>query len=207
MWKDSLLQDLLWYRPGDSELRKGDLRPESISPSWSWASVRGQVRFLSRQDGQMEGVQITETSYIAKGLPHMGEYSEVSIKLNAPFTEAAVECPQSEPDPSMRHLVAKRDISYPHSKVTVCGYCADYNFLDLPNQDHDSQRYAFVFVRFTGDVCLGLALRQRSDTEYERIGTCWCSLRHRESYGDTSRRERIIRSYLSSLPFREVNII
>jgi hypothetical protein len=131
----------------------------------------------------------------------MGEYSEASIKLKGPFTEAAFRSSYSRPEPSMSDLVEKRDGRYPPSPISVCGYNADYNFLDLQNQDSESQQYAFVFVAFVGDVCFGLALRQISDTEYERIGLCLCYTPSRES------RELVIRSYLSSLPFREVKII
>jgi hypothetical protein len=50
-------------------------------------------------------------------------------------------------------------------------------------------------------------MRQISDTEYERIGIGWCYMLDRESNGDSSVEERVIRSYLSSLSFKEVKII
>ena len=155
----------------------------------------------------MKGVQITETSYIAKGLPHMGEYSEASIKLNAPFTEAAFQSSPTGYAPIMGDLVSKANSSFSPSKIIARGHSTDYNFLDLQNQDLNSQKYAFVFVSLYGNWCLGLALRQRSDTEYERIGTCRCYMNGTESNGDTSVEEQGVRSYLRSLPFREVKII
>jgi hypothetical protein len=209
MWKDSLLEDILWYRPWNF-LRKGDLRPERISPSWSWASVRGPVTFprpLPGQGGQLEGVQITEISFGAKGLPHMGEYSEASIKLKAPFTEAVFDSSHSGSDPTMSDLREKQDSSYQSSKNIACGVFADYYFLDAQYENLESQQYAFVFISFIGQGCRGLILRQRSDTEYERIGTCWCYIPSKELNGDASVEERGVRSYLSSLPFREVKII
>jgi hypothetical protein len=52
----------------------------------------------------------------------------------------------------MSDLVEKRDGRYPPSQIIVCGYSADHNFLDLQNQDSESQQYAFVFVGFVGDA-------------------------------------------------------
>lgn len=204
MWKNMLLEDLLWCRPeGSPFIRRDYFRPERTSPSWSWSSVMGPVRFGKIGPSRLDGVRITETSYIAKGLPHMGDCSEASIKLKAPFTEAAFQHLRSD-FVSMRELIAKRDSSYPPSKIIVCGNYADYNFLGFQNQYLDSQQYAFVFVSLKGGQCSGLTLRRISDTEYERIGLCVCYM---ESDGDASIQERDLRSYLDSLPVREVKII
>lgn len=209
MWKDSLLEDILWYRPWN-HLRKGDLRPERISPSWSWASVRGPVIFprpLPGQGGQLEGVQITEITFSAKGQPHMGEYSEASIRLKAPFTEAVFDSSHSGSYPMMPDLIEQRDSSNQSSKNIASGTLADYYFLDAQYENLESQQYAFVFISFIGQECQGLILRQRSDTEYERIGTCSCYIPGKEPNGDASAEERGVQSYLSSLPLREVKII
>ena len=123
----------------------------------------------------------------------MGEYSEASIVLRARFTGAIFQSSQSGRNPRMGHLVAEWGGS-----IIACGNHADYNFLDIQNQKFDSQRYAFVFISFSGRSSWGLALRRRSDTEYERIGTCTCW-----AVGG----EQLVRSYLSSLPFKEVKII
>ena len=211
MWKSSLLKDLSWERPYNFWLCREDPRPECVSPSWSWLSAKGPVAFPGsasspRRGDQLEGVEITETSFDPEGLPHMGGYSKASIKLRAPFIEAKLRPPQPELDRFMHDLVATHNSSQPTFKTSVCGYSADYNFLDAQNTDLDSQQYAFVFMTSVGQ-CWGLALRRRSDTEYERIGTCRCYMPSWESYGDTSVEEQGVRSYISSLPFREVTII
>ena len=212
MWRNSLLEDLLWFRTWTSEvfLHEAGPRPERMSPSWSWTSVKGQVKFPvtvlpPKQYVQLEGVQMTEISYIAKGLAHMGEYSEASITLRAPFTEATFPSSQSGSDPDMHDLRAKWDSSYP--QIRACGTHADYDFLNIQDQDLDSQQYAFVFIRLQFSWGEGLVLRRRSDTEYERIGFCSCYVGDSGSDGDTSVEEQLLRSYLSSLPLREVKII
>lgn len=211
MWKSSLLKDLSWERPYNFLLLGRDCRPECVSPSWSWLSAKGPVAFpgsasFPRRGVQLEGVEITEISFVPEGLPHMGGYSKASIKLRAPFIEATLPSPQLGRDRFMHDLVATHNSSHPTFKTSVCGFSADYNFLDAQITNLDSEQYAFVFMTSVGQ-CWGLALRRRSDTEYERIGTCQCYMPSWESHDDTSVEEQSVRSYISSLPFREVTII
>ncbi len=58
LWRDTLLQDLLWVRMEDDrlQLKVGDSRPANYrAPSWSWAAVEGAVRI--RTDPELVDVQ------------------------------------------------------------------------------------------------------------------------------------------------------
>lgn len=53
LWRDTLLQDLLWVRMEDDRLRRktGDIRPaQYCAPSWSWAAVEGAVRIRTEPE-------------------------------------------------------------------------------------------------------------------------------------------------------------
>ncbi|KAL9125265.1 MAG: hypothetical protein Q9217_005501 [Psora testacea] len=92
MWKQGLAVDLLWRVVS----RKG--KPESyVAPSWSWASVRGEVSFDSeayeeRVRGNNLAVKVLSSSISSTGQA-MGPVNSGCIKIQGPLNRIYLSAP------------------------------------------------------------------------------------------------------------------
>ncbi len=205
MWKQTLLHDILWtrYMP-IQKISEAGRRPESITPSWSWASVEAQVRFL--EDGPLEGVELVDVHFTPKGSIQLGGYDDANIVLKAPFIEAVF----GESNLTMRDLVPGRLGNSPTALpegISAFGYSADFDFL-ADHQSRDGPRqFFFLLLGFmkSGSDSFGMVLHKTSGSEYQRVGDCFYSCNAPKGRPD-ERKERL-RSYIDSLPIKEVRIV
>ncbi|KAH6621849.1 tol protein, partial [Boeremia exigua] len=82
MWKDTLIEDLVWYRFDRTLIADSGQRPTQPRPSWSWPSVKGKVIF--RTHHPLPSAKIVDLSFTPDGPPQLGGYSEASIILRGP---------------------------------------------------------------------------------------------------------------------------
>ncbi|PVH71118.1 HET-domain-containing protein [Cadophora sp. DSE1049] len=71
LWKDHLLQDLCWY-PSDTQLRKARSTTRFRAPSFSWASIDGEVAFQSPETATYY-VAVIDAQCMLKGANPFGE--------------------------------------------------------------------------------------------------------------------------------------
>jgi hypothetical protein len=77
LWKDSLVQDMLWF------CREPRMRQQSFrAPTWSWASVIGQVEYCYDPTEILATVLSVRT--LPKGKSALGELREGSLKIRGP---------------------------------------------------------------------------------------------------------------------------
>ena len=85
LWRKTLLLDMMWKvwpHP-----RYG--RPSGRSaPTWSWASVQGQVMWDKSTEVMLPNVQLGHVQYSSIGPAHMGDITEAKIILYAPLIKA-----------------------------------------------------------------------------------------------------------------------
>lgn len=78
LWSHSLHRDLLWRASSQTTPR----RPEKWrAPSWSWASVKGAVEFLSDTEGMQPKCEVVEdVAFALAGIDECGELVDVPGK-------------------------------------------------------------------------------------------------------------------------------
>jgi len=80
LWRDTLLLDLLWY----IEAPEKDRLLEGSVPTWSWASIPGQVLWAFT-DTPLKVVEVLDTVYVTNGPRLTGDILEAKITLRAPL--------------------------------------------------------------------------------------------------------------------------
>jgi hypothetical protein len=85
MWKNALLDDLMWQRYSGFV----HPRPSRAGPSWSWVSTKADV-FFREIDEKLASVNIRDVIFTPKEPAHMGGQSNASLVLRGPMTDAAV---------------------------------------------------------------------------------------------------------------------
>lgn len=197
MWKKTILQDMLW---ACDDVADPLPRPEIKVPTWSWASVSGQVWFawpitLS--------ATITNATYKHVGPAQLGSVTGASIVLRGRSHPAVLFRRTSSYE--ARIDIGSGEIPWPD--LFKIHFCSDYDLRTA------TEKVSLVFIGYSRGEWLGLVLRQVSPEEYERIGRielriypsidCPSSHRARSSrFG-----YRAIRSFVSSLPIREFKVI
>jgi hypothetical protein len=76
LWRQSLVEDLLWHVDLHVESRGWLERPAWRAPSWSWASVRGAVEFVEVEGGMEEMAEVVGVACETAGPDSMGELVE-----------------------------------------------------------------------------------------------------------------------------------
>lgn len=97
MWKNSVLADLTWYRPGITHQR-----PVHAAPSWSWASVIGAVIWYTVEPLNM--VEVVDVDFTTAGPHILGTVLNASITLKAPVIFATTKTKPPLLAPSMKVL-------------------------------------------------------------------------------------------------------
>ncbi|KAF2871356.1 heterokaryon incompatibility protein-domain-containing protein [Massariosphaeria phaeospora] len=76
LWKDNILYDLLWRRPGST------FRPETYrAPTWSWASVVGRVSWETQNETLKPRAHVLSVSTTPIGLDPLGEIASGSLRI------------------------------------------------------------------------------------------------------------------------------
>ncbi|KIL87614.1 hypothetical protein FAVG1_09322 [Fusarium avenaceum] len=92
LWRDSIDQELLWYRPASSPV--GTANSLYTSPSFSWASITGEVDYLCFRNGKYpyeKTSQVLElTSSTGPGAP-LGRVSSSKLVIRGPLAMGYVE--------------------------------------------------------------------------------------------------------------------
>lgn len=92
LWRDSIDQELLWYRPALSPV--GTANPSYTAPSFSWASITGEVDYLCFRNGKYpyeKTSQVLElTSSTGPGAP-LGRVSSSKLVIRGPLAMGYVE--------------------------------------------------------------------------------------------------------------------
>jgi hypothetical protein len=170
MWRNSLLDDLGWFRDG-----RAYKRPKSTLPSWSWASIQGNVTWPDLV--LLPGVEVSDIRYTRIGPTIIGEVIDASIKLKGRVIELTFEL---EPDVEKRRTVPFRALTIPDlapgcSSIEVLDFYTDFDFSSSSLAQGDIITALIIYRRDC--VFSGLLLRRtrgKSD-EYERIGIAFIS--------------------------------
>ncbi|CAJ0543111.1 Ff.00g004150.m01.CDS01 [Fusarium sp. VM40] len=92
LWRDNVDQELLWYRPALSPV--GTANSSYTSPSFSWASITGEVDYLCFRNGKYpyeKTSQVLElTSSTGPGAP-LGRVSSSKLVIRGPLAMGYVE--------------------------------------------------------------------------------------------------------------------
>lgn len=210
MWKSSLLVDLLWKRPNSMVIQAAGPRVAPSPPSWSWASVSGRVEYESIST-YFEGVQISDIAFTPKGPPQLGAYSEGCITLKAPIVEVTLPESCLEMGDLFKYWFGACVLEIFQPPVYVHGDTVDFDFLGGEDSRARSDRYFFALLGLTIPTGLsgqpkgwGLTLRQRYDTEFERVGTCYCDVSEDQTNWV---KEQAIRQFVDSLTVKEMRIM
>ncbi|KAF2625818.1 HET-domain-containing protein [Macroventuria anomochaeta] len=209
MWVNSLLADLTWYIDSNAGAFKR-LQPAShrLSPSWAWASVQGPIRF-SDYRGYLPGMEILDISGSTYGPRQIGRVTHASINMRGPATEAAFKDGQyvqvREHQSYTIHNVSGDTAAGTTFKIYGVEKSKDFGLEGQDIQYMEAEKYLFFFINTDKLFCYGLILRQLSDNEYERVGTCVCQT---DPYMFVeSEREAMLERYIASLSIKEVTII
>ena len=216
MWRSTLLADLMWFRYSDyGEIAGEGQRTTTVAPTWSWASTNGAVLFWELV--LLSNVRILEVSYIPDGPQQMGKYSNAAITVEGPMIRATFDFESgshraNSSTRSMGDLVpcdsAGSILSLPPG-IQAYGQYADFDFFaDGPlNEQLNPLFFIFLSLDPAGLYSRGqgLVLRQRSDHDFERIGTCICYCN--DSQLDMHEREESVRAYINTLPVGKATIV
>jgi hypothetical protein len=208
MWRNSILHDLCWYHAG-----RAYSRPQNNIPSWSWASIQGNVMWADTIP--LPQVEVLDIQYTTIGLANIGEVTNASIRLKGRVIKGSYEL---EPIVEQRQTVpcgasmAISDSAPERSFVAVTHFYPDFNFdLGMPKiLPGDSITAIIIYrerLRWTG-----LMLRPRRNTldEYERIGLC--SVQHKDyrlrlGTNTSMEDEEQVQAYINSLPLQALKIV
>ncbi|KAM0208015.1 hypothetical protein ACHAPQ_005709 [Fusarium lateritium] len=92
LWRDNIDQELLWYRPASSPV--GTVNSSYTGPSFSWASITGEVDYLCFRNGKYpyeKTSQVLElTSSTGPGAP-LGRVSSSKLVIRGPLAMGSIE--------------------------------------------------------------------------------------------------------------------
>jgi hypothetical protein len=205
LWKDSMIEDLLWSRFKTDKART----PVPDIPTWSWACMADAVSFLGID---IPRASISNISIKEVGPPQLGSAAGAVITLQCKHCVATLR-PKDLLQPfCINHQ--EMGIHTPNLNISFC-FREDFDLSTEPRLLQESERVFIVFLGFNRAyyAWAGLVLRQVSSTEFERIG---CFQMEIQFDTESSRRKarpadnmefRIRHSFVYSLPTREFRII
>jgi hypothetical protein len=157
LWKKSVQEDLLWFRPDQSS---GSISRKRHGPTWSWASLHGAVRFYNRSP--------------VKEFEHMDAQAElkqddIDLKMKSlPYSEV---------------LSGRLTFDGRVRKAYWDGICLRENSSsewalplricwDLPGDEDHGDVWCFEIFGSHGvdSESLGLVLERQGSSHYERLG-------------------------------------
>lgn len=123
LWRDSIVEDLLWR--SDHGLR--GILLDWRAPSWSWASVGCEIRYF-KEAVRYTYIQVIEVESTASGRDPTGEVSSARIHLVGYLQPVKLVLADQED-------FSRFKIEYPSGETSV--FYGDFNFLD-DGQQHIS---------------------------------------------------------------------
>jgi hypothetical protein len=208
MWKNSILHDLCWYHFG-----RAYERPKSTIPSWSWASIQGNVMWADAIP--LPGIGVSKVQYTPIGPASIGEVANASIRLFGRVIEGTYE---SGPTTDQRRTVpcgasmAIIDLAPEYSFIAVTYFLPDFDFdLGTPAAACGDAITAIIIYR-ERRLWTGLMLRPMGSKlgKYERIGVVSIQSKHYTGgLGATKRKceDEQVESHVKSLPLKELTIV
>jgi len=94
LWEDSLPQDLLWYT-----MVSGTRTQQWRAPSWSWASVKGHVKWRSATSDFEALFSVLEISTEPIGSNLLGGLRSGSLNLKGPCVTTSIQLEANHSDP------------------------------------------------------------------------------------------------------------
>ena len=204
LWKDSMIQDLLWFRVHGDTI----YRPIPTIPTWSWACMPDAINFHTILGSKASVSKITTKEV---GPPQLGNASGAVITLRSHYCVATLVS-----NTICIHYKETGIDEFPsdHRLRVSFRFTRDFALTTEPHPLLESERILLVFLGYRiGFHWCGLVLRQVSSTDYERIGDfgTWthfefANLRLKAKPNDYFG-ARIQHSFVLSLPIGEFNII
>lgn len=207
MWKNTILQDLCWYHFGQLYPR-----PESNIPSWSWASIKGNVMWADTTP--LSIVEVSDVQYTPIGPANIGEVVHASIKVTGRVIEG-------------RHVVQSREGRYftipsgnsmaivgdpKYSMIKVTHLYPDFSFGLAAQPVNPGDALTGIILYRERMLWTGLMLRVKlgSEAEYERIGLFSIQFEdYRKNLGTgvSVEESKLLEEYASSLPLKQLKIV
>ena len=205
LWRDSIIQDLLWSHVHTDKAYR---RIPNI-PTWSWACMPDAIDFqmILGSNASVSNIAVKET-----GPPQLGNAFGAILSLQSHYCVATLVSDTICIDYEETGI---DEFPSDHRLRVSFLFTRDFALPTGPQPLPDSERIFVVFLGFRSR-CFnwrGLVLRQVSSTEYERIGG-FGTIKHFR--GDNVRRKakptddieiRIQHSFVFSLPVRVFDII
>jgi hypothetical protein len=102
LWKEQLEEQLCWDRGGNLGAKASTMRPRPPwrAPTWSWASIDGEVSWYSRQKGVLDTthVQVLDANTTKYGYDPFGQVTSGVIRFACPTMAAGYLVHPSEPN-------------------------------------------------------------------------------------------------------------
>lgn len=183
IWRHNMIRGLLWY------IGEWSRRPSKdyIAPSWSWASLSGDVRYLNVNMEDTESLQVLDVRTLPVDDRHVfGQLQHGYIHCRAPaFAAPLFRLQQNSPNHG-NHFVGQKplvgDVPFWNKNMSETRY-----YWDLKTPARTDQDVLFVVVLFNEwGFCAGWMLRKTTslrhlDKEvYERLGLWETSITHLE---------------------------
>ncbi|KAJ8116301.1 hypothetical protein OPT61_g2254 [Boeremia exigua] len=210
MWTGTLLHDLLWYHLCTG----GNVppRPDVKVPTWSWASVAGQVYF---RRAVVLLAKVLSIAYEHIGPPQLGNVINASITLQGRFCTASI----MDTSINLYPLRLGPDLNPIGLECLIrlnaisCNFYSDYEFRPIQTTEDVLVLFVGYVRRANNNIAMGLVLRRISPSEHERIG--FCEMYHTSESPKTQRKAklkdnfsfRLSRHIISSMPFGQFKII
>jgi hypothetical protein len=150
LWKETLPLDLLWYvvRPYDRGITNYERPSEYRAPTWSWASVDGEIRTLNRR-------------YTLK----YHENEDKMDKLEPAFEVVSVEVTTSELDTSKTGQVLR-------ASLTIHGTLRGISFLETRLESWETRKDhggICFFIQYGNYDCAEIYLDTKMDLDLREV--------------------------------------
>jgi hypothetical protein len=86
LWKQHFLEGLLWRLTIGANTRAPKRRQNWIAPSWSWASVKGEIRYSYNRSKAEYCARLEECRVICSGLDPFGALTAGFARITGPVT-------------------------------------------------------------------------------------------------------------------------
>ncbi|KAJ8108678.1 hypothetical protein OPT61_g8007 [Boeremia exigua] len=168
LWKNTPTDDLQWGRRS----LNAPLRSATHTPSWSWASTKGQVVFPLAP--VLPSFELVDVSYIPDGPPHMGKSTESSLKLRGPIGRVGINDLLPHTHNARLHVEVADGYSFSLYELKLTS-TLDSKFLEEDATETD-ERFIVLFMaseaasKYFPQSFSGLLLRKISAAADERVG-------------------------------------
>jgi hypothetical protein len=171
LWRNSLLDDLLWNKPW------GEVYPRPVwrAPSWSWASVDGQIsrdldlsgRIGDRSISKYSSVELIDCNVALKGIDEYGEITSGTLRLRGSCTPVAW---------SRRDELENSFLQFPSG--FECRFDPDFPFPDVEHETSGRELVCLLLLREDEGrdpwrASLVLRNLEPGKNVFERVGFLW----------------------------------